>query len=114
MKYSDKLALYLKGVKSEEIKALEEQEKAEMEEAAAKEVEEEAKEESDTKKQLEEALTMIKDLESKLEAKDAELVKQGKEIESMNNKKTLQEQPTTPDASDVFKQLFNPTTKEEK
>lgn len=113
MKYSDKLALYLKGVKSDEIKALEEQEKAEMEEAATKKAEEDAKAESETKKQLEEALTMIKDLEGKLEAKDAELEKQGKEIESMNNKKTLQEQPTTPDASDVFKQLFNPT-KEEK
>lgn len=109
MKYSDKLALYLKGVKSDEIKALEEQEKAEMEEAATKKVEEEAKAETETKKQLEEALLMIKDLEDKLEAKDAELEKQGKEIESMNNKKTLQEQPTTPNASDVFKELFNPT-----
>ena len=109
MNYSDKLALYLKGVKSDEIKALEEQEKAEMEEAATKKVEEEAKAETETKKQLEEALLMIKDLEGKLEAKDAELEKQGKEIESMNNKKTLQEQPTTPNASDVFKELFNPT-----
>ena len=109
MKYSDKLALYLKGVKSDEIKALEEQEKAEMEEAATKKVEEEAKAETETKKQLEEALLMINDLEGKLEAKDAELEKQGKEIESMNNKKTLQEQPTTPNASDVFKELFNPT-----
>lgn len=109
MKYSDKLALYLKGVKSDEIKALEEQEAAEKLEAEQAATEVKSHEESETKKLLEESLTTIKDLESKLEAKDAELAKISEELTKSNNAKTVAEQPTNTSASDVLKELFKPS-----
>ena len=109
MKYSEELALRLKGTKSEEIAAMKEQEKLEQEEAAKAQADQAAKEESETKKMLEESLDMIKNLESQLEAKTLELKEAHSKLESANNKKTLMEQPTKSDATDVFKELFNPT-----
>lgn len=113
MKYSEKLQLLLKGVKMDEIKALEEQEaaeKAEEQEAVEKkEAEEEKKEQS----ALELAESMIKDLEGKLEAKEDELTKLNRQFAELNNLKTVKEEPEEKyTASDVFGELFNGTKKE--
>ena len=107
MKYTEKMQLLLKGVKMDEIKALEEQEALELEEAGK--APEEDEENKSYLELLNAANTLVKELETKLEAKDAELKELNKDLESINNKKTLTEQPTTPDASDVFTELFKPS-----
>ena len=112
MKYSEELALRLKGVKSEEIQALKDQEAKEAEEAAAAAAEATARKEEEEASALEVAQTMIKDLEAKLEAKDAELKKAQEDLIQVNNSAT-QKEPTKYDASDVMKELFHKTTKEE-
>lgn len=105
MKYSEKMQLLLKGVKMDEIKALEEQEAHELEEEQKKH-----KESNDeVEKALEAANSLVKELEAKLEAKDDELRKKDEDIEALNNKRTIEEQPTESKASDVFKELFKPT-----
>lgn len=118
MKYSEKMQLLMKGVKIDEIKALEEQEAKEAAEEEAKKAEEEAakKAEEEKKEQsaLELAQSMIKDLEGKLEAKEDELSKLNKEFTDLNNKRTVKDEPEhQPDATDVFHDLFNPIKKED-
>lgn len=101
MKYSEELQLRLKGVKSEEIKALKEKE---AEEIAAAEAEKKEKEQSD----LEAALDMVKDLEDKLQKKTDELDELNKQYVALTNKQTVKEIPEhTEHAADVFNQLFN-------
>ena len=112
MKYSEELALRLKGVKSEEIQALKDQEAKEAEEAAAAAAEATARKEEEEASALEVAQTMIKDLEAKLEAKNAELKKAQDDLIQVNNSAT-QKEPTKYDASDVMNELFHKTTKEE-
>ena len=113
MKYSEKLQLLMKGVKMDEIKALEEQEAAEaLEEAKAKEAEDEANAKKE-QSALELAQSMIKDLEDKLEAKDDELTKLNLQFAELNNKQTIKEQPEKETASDVISELFNRNKKEE-
>ena len=108
MKYSEKMQLLLKGIKMDEIRALEAQEAQELEEEQKKKLEsnevEKVKNEA-----LEAANSLVKELEAKLEVKDAELKKANEDLESLNNKRTLEEQPTESKASDVFKELFKPT-----
>ena len=101
MKYSEKMQLLMKGVKLDEIKALEEQEAKEQEEATQKKKEEEAG-------LLEEAQKMIKDLEEKLSKKEAENKEFGIKLEELNNKLTQKDEPakrTT--GTEVFNELFN-------
>lgn len=118
MKYSEKMQLLMKGVKIDEIKALEEQEAKEAAEAAAKKAEDDAakktEEDNEMKTALELAQSMIKDLEGKLEAKEDELTKLNKQFTDINNKQTVQDEPVhQPDATDVFNELFNPIKKED-
>ena len=121
MKYSEKMELLMKGVKVAEIKELEAQEAEEAkkaaEEAAKKEAEETAKKEAEETSALSAAHEMIKELESKLSAKEDELTKLNKEFADLNNKQTVKDEPEVKDsAADVMKQLFHPkkSSKEEK
>lgn len=108
MKYSEKMSLLLKGVKMDEIRALEAEEAAELE-AATKETADESKTDNneDMKTALESAKKMIEDLEAKLSAKDDENKKLNDALADINNKQTLAEagnkQAT---AADVMKELF--------
>lgn len=118
MKYSEKMQLLMKGVKLDEIKALEEQEAKEAAEEAAKKAEDDAakkaEEDNEIKSALELAQSMIKDLEGKLEAKEDELSKLNKQFADINNKQTVKDEPIhQPDASDVMKELFKPEKKED-
>ena len=118
MKYSEKMQLLMKGVKIDEIKALEEQEAKEVAEAAAKKAEDDAakkaEEDNELKSALELAQSMIKDLEGKLDAKEDELSKLNKEFTDLNNKQTVKDEPEhQPDATDVFHELFKPIKKED-
>lgn len=108
MKYSEKMQLLLKGIKMDEIKALEEQEAQELEEEQKK-LDSNDEMEKAKKEALEEATSLVKELEAKLEAKDSELKKANEDLVALNNKRTLEEQPTESKASDVFKELFKPT-----
>lgn len=117
MKYSEKMELLMKGVKVAEIKELEAQEAEEAkkaaEEAAKKEAEETAKKEAEETSALSAAQDMVKELESKLSAKEDELAKLNKQFTELNNKRTVVDEPVTKDsAADVMKQLFHPTKKE--
>lgn len=106
MKYSEKMQLLLKGIKMDEIKALEEQEALELEEAKKNPPEDEEK--KSFEERLKAANTLVEELEAKLDAKESELKKLNQDLESINNKKTLAEQPPEPDATSVFKDLFKP------
>lgn len=104
----------MKGVKFDQIKELEEQEATELEEANAKEsqepeenIQEHEEKFSEVKTALELAQSMIKDLETKLEAKDDELAKLNQQFATLNNKQTVADEPKQEDASDVMAQLFN-------
>lgn len=113
MKYSEKLQLLLKGVKMDEIKALEEQEAAEKAEEEKNAAEEKAEDEKKEQSALELAESMIKDLEGKLEAKEDELTKLNRQFAELNNLKTVKDEPEEKyTASDVFGELFNGTKKE--
>lgn len=115
MKYSEKMSLLLKGIKMDEIKALEAEELQELEEL--KKIEEEKKKElepegskepeEDHSKLLLEAQNIIKDLEAKLDEYKEKNEKLTSEIAEKNNKKTLADQSSTYDAGEVFKELFN-------
>lgn len=107
MKYSEELQLRLKGVKSEEIKAMKEQEALEAAEAA-KAAEAASKEkEAEEKSALESALEMVKDLEGKLAAKEDELTKLNAQFAEINNKQTIVENPEVKEsAADVMQELF--------
>lgn len=119
MKYSEKMQLLLKGVKMSEIADLEKQEAEEQEAASAAAASEsegihegndsDNTTEEETKTALQAALLAVKDLEGKLSAKEDELTKLNKQFADLNNKQTiLDNPPKKPDASDVFKELFNP------
>ena len=114
MKSSEKIQLLLKGVKMDEIKALEEQEAAEELEKQ-KELEKlDSEEEEKSKTALEAALNMVKDLEEKLQNKEDELTKLNQEFANINNKQTVIEEPEKKyGGADVMKELFNPAKKEE-
>ena len=113
MKYSEELALRLKGVKSDEIAAMKEQEAKEAAEDAAKaEAAAEQKKEEEASA-LELAQSMIKDLEAKLEEKTAEVKKLNDDIISLNNASTQEQEEDSYDASDVMMELFNKKTKED-
>lgn len=115
MKYSEKMSLLLKGIKMDEIKALEAEELQELEEL--KKIEEEKKKdpepnepeepEEDHSKLLLEAQNIIKDLEAKLDEYKEKNEKLTSEIAEKNNKKTVADQSSTYDAGEVFKELFN-------
>lgn len=114
MKYSEKMSLLLKGVKMDEIKALEAEELQELEELKKieeekeKEKDQEPKEpEEDHSKLLLEAQNIIKDLEAKLDEYKEKNEKLSSEIAEKNNKKTVADQSSTYDAGEVFKELFN-------
>lgn len=116
MKYSEKIDLLTKGVKWSEIKELEKQEEAEAAALEAKEKEaEQAKEkEAEEKTALQAAQEMVKELETKLSAKEDELSKLNKQFAEVNNKRTVIEEPEVKDsAADVMKQLFHPTKEKE-
>ena len=116
MKASEEIGLLLKGVKPAEIAALKEREAAEAEEekkaaeeaTKVKEAEEEKQNDGD-KSALETAQALVKDLESKLSAKEDELTKLNAEFAKLNNKQTVTETPDTrATGADVFKELFHP------
>ena len=118
MKYSEKIDLLTKGVKWAEIKELEKQEAEELaleaKEAEAKKAEEAEAKEANEKSALEAAQEMVKELETKLSAKEDELAKLNKQFTELNNKRTVVDEPVTKDsAADVMKQLFHPKVKEE-
>lgn len=108
MKYSEKMQLLLKGIKMDEIKVLEDQEALELAEEKEKQKLSNEEMEKVNNKALEDATTLVKELEAQLEAKDLELKNLNEKVEEINNKKTMEEQPTVPDASSVFKELFTP------
>lgn len=117
MKYSDKLALLLKGVRMDDIKTLEAEEAAEME--AEKEKSEKTEEEtednekkSDNTEALKAAESMVRELETKLASTQDELTKLNAEIVAINNRTTQSKELPKYEAADVFKELFN--KKEEK
>lgn len=118
MKYSEKIDLLTKGVKWAEIKELEKQEAEELaeaeKEAQKKEAEETKPEEANDKSALEAAQEMVKELETKLSAKEDELTKLNKQFTDLNNKRTVVEEPEAKEsAADVMKQLFHPTKEKE-
>ena len=103
----------LKGVSTADIKALEEQEAAELAEATAASAALKEEEAAKEKSALEAAQDMIKDLEEKLSAKEDELTKLNREFAEINNKQTIKEEPvhkTT--GADVMKELFGKAQKE--
>lgn len=116
MKYSEKIDLLTKGVKWAEIKELEKQEAEELalEAEEAEETKLKEAEEAEAKEALEAAQEMVKELETKLSAKEDELTKLNKQFTELNNKRTVVEEPEAKDsAADVMKQLFHPKVKEE-
>ena len=118
MKYSEKMELLLKGVKLSEIKELEDQEAKETEEAAkaaeASKAAEEAIAAEVEKTALEAAQEMVKDLETKLSAKEDELTKLNAEFAKLNNKQTVVDNPPVKQTgADVLKELFHPVKKKE-
>ena len=79
-----------------------------------KAAEEAAKANEEQKTTLESALEMVKDLETKLSAKEDELTKLNEQFANITNKQTVSEQPPVKEtAADVMKQLFNIDKKEE-
>ena len=118
MKYSEKIDLLTKGVKWAEIKELEKQEAEELaleaKEAEAKKAEEAEAKEANDKSALEAAQEMVKELETKLSAKEDELTKLNKQFTELNNKRTVVDEPEAKDsAADVMNQLFHPKKEKE-
>ena len=116
MKYSEKMELLLKGVKLSEIKELEDQEAKEAAEAEKLEAEklEAEKKKTEEKSALEAAQEMVKDLETKLSAKEDELTKLNAEFAKLNNKQTVVDNPPVKQTgADVLKELFHPVKKKE-
>ena len=108
MKYSEEIALRLKGVKSDEIAALKEAEAAELAEAqAAQQAAEESKIEELTGT-LTDAQKMIEALEEKLQLKEQEVLSLNEKVASFNNKVTQAPEPKAAKAEDVMAQLFKP------
>ena len=121
MKASEEIGLLLKGVKPAEIAALKEKEAAEAEEerkaaeaAAAEEAKKKEEQEKSEKSALETAQELVKDLESKLSAKEDELTKLNAEFAKLNNKQTVVDNPPVKQTgADVLKELFHPVKKKE-
>ena len=108
MKYSEEIALRLKGVKSEEIAALKEAEAAEAAEALQAKQEEEASKIDELTTTLTDAQKMIEALEEKLSLKEQEVLSLNEQVASFNNKVTQAPEPQEAKASDVMAQLFKP------
>lgn len=121
MKASEEIALLLKGVKPAEIAALKEREAAEAEEerkaaeaAAAEEAKKKEELDKEEKSALETAQALVKDLESKLSAKEDEVTKLNAEFAKLNNKQTVTDTPESQaTGADVFKELFHPVKDKE-
>lgn len=121
MKASEEIGLLLKGVKPAEIAALKEKEAAEAEEekkaaeaAAAEEAKKKEEQDNIEKSALETAQELVKNLESKLSAKEDELTKLNAEFAKLNNKQTVVDNPPEkPTGADVFKELFHPVKDKE-
>ena len=110
MKYSEKLQLLLKGVKMEEIKDLEAQEKEELEAASSSEEPDNSEKIQDNNadgEALEAAKSMIEELETKLGNAQDELTRLNSEIAAINNRATQAEDLPKYDATAVFGELFN-------
>ena len=124
MKYAEKLQLLLKGVKMEEIKDLEAQEKEELDAAAAAlnndagGSKEDGANGSDAagsvgdSEALAAAQVMITELETKLANTQDELTKLNSEIAAINNRATQVEDLPKYDATAVFGELFNKAKQE--
>ena len=111
MKYSDKLSLLLKGVKMDDIKALELQEKEELEsqpQDPEPTPDQQDPEPSEDYKQLfEEANNIIKEMETKLQENQTELGRLKNEIAAFNNRQTQEASVEKYDDTAVFRELFN-------
>lgn len=113
MKYSDKLSLLLKGVKMDDIRALELQEKEELESQPqdpepTPEIQQQDPEPKEDYKQLfEEANNIIKEMETKLQENQTELGRLKNEIAAFNNRQTQEASPEKYDDTAVFRELFN-------
>ena len=108
MKYSEEIALRLKGVKSDEIAALKEAEAAELAEAQKVQQEEEENNITELTTTLTDAQKMIEALEEKLALKEQEVLSLNEQVASFNNKATQAPEPTSEKAEDVMAQLFKP------
>ena len=107
MKYSEELQLRLKGVKSEEIAAMKEQEAKELLEAQEVQSKAEEKAESENLKLLEEAQQKIAELENALESKENEVKEINDKLISLSNKVTTFEEPAKVDgATEVLPELL--------
>ena len=122
MKYSDKLSLLLKGVKMDDIKALEQQEKEELEkkkqnpdptpdnqqpDPTPDNQQPDPEQKDDYKQLFEEANNIIKEMETKLQENQTELGKLKNEIAAFNNRQTQEASPEKYDDTAVFRELFN-------
>lgn len=113
MKYADKLSLLLKGVKMEEIRALEEQEASEIAEPDQQDQDQpdqpdpDLNDPTDYKELFENANNIIKEMEEKLQQNQAELSNLKNEIAAFNNRQTQEAEQTVYDDTAVFKELFN-------
>lgn len=121
MKYSEKLQLLLKGVKMDDIKDLEAQEKEELDAAAnasdndsggSNENGSEDKGSDVDSEALAAAQVMITELETKLANTQDELTKLNSEIAAINNRATQVEDLPNYDATAVFSELFNKAKQE--
>ena len=103
MKFSEELALRLKGTTSEEIEELKKKEAEEAEEQEAEE-----QKESENSKNLELAQEMIKKLEDQIDESNSKLQEALKQIEELNNKATQSSGAEEKyDATSVLSELFN-------
>ena len=113
MKYSDKLSLLLKGVKMDDIRALENQEKEELEsqqqdpEPTPDNQQQDPEPKEDYKQLFEEANNIIKEMEEKLQENQTELGRLKNEIAAFNNRQTQEASIEKYDDTAVFRELFN-------
>lgn len=113
MKYTEKMQLLLKGVKMDEIRTLEEQEALEIAEADQKDQDQQdqpdpdSTDQTDYKELFDNANNIIKEMETKLQQNQEELLKLKNEIAAFNNKQTLETNIEKYDDTAVFKELFN-------
>ena len=117
MKYTEKMQLLFKGVSLEDIKALEAQEAQELAEADQSTPDQsdqtdpdpsDQTDQTDYKELFDNAESLIKEMETKLQQNQDELSKLKNEIAAFNNRQTQQaSQPEKYDEVAVFKELFN-------
>lgn len=120
MKYTEKMQLLFKGVSLEDIKALEAQEAQEAQDAQkiaeadqtapdqSDQTDPDPADQTDYKELFDNAESLIKEMETKLQQNQDELSKLKNEIAAFNNRQTQQaSQPEKYDEVAVFKELFN-------